>query len=353
LTIGLDLGDQWAHYCGLDASNRQVQEGRVALTVKGLKKQFPKGRPARIALEAGAQSAWVCRTLKALGHEVIVAQPRKLRLIYCNDKKCDRVDAAQLAKFARLDPTVLHPIEPRDLKTQVDLAIVEARALSVATRTKLINHVRGICKSNGVRLPSCSSESFARKVADDIPASLQEALKPMLDLLGHLSETIAHYDERLEEKCQGKYRKQTEAMRQIPGVGPVTALTFALRIGEPTRFKKSRLVGAFLGLRPRLDQSGKTDRQLGITKAGDKALRRLLVQAAHYTLGPFGPESDLRNWGLQMAARGGAAAKKRAVVAVARKMAVLMHRLWITGEVYEPLRQTHRRAARAVALTLP
>ena len=349
LTIGLDLGDEWAHFCGLDASKKKVLEGRVAMTDKALRKQFPKSRPARIALEAGAQSAWVCRLLKALRHEVIVAQPRKLRLIYCNDKKCDRIDAEQLATFARLDPTVLHPIEHRDLKTQADLATVEARALVVATRTKHINHVRGVCKSFGVRLPSCSTESFHRKVEKLIPPSLQEALNPMLQMLGQLTESIAGYDDAIATLCKKKYRKATGAMQQVAGVGPVVSLTFALKVGDEHRFKKSRLLGAWVGLRPRLDQSGKTNRQLGITRAGDAALRRLLIQAAHYTLGPFGPDSDLRTWGLKLAGQGNPRAKKTAVVAVARKLAVLMHRLWITGEVYEPLRQTARRAARQLA----
>lgn len=349
LTIGLDLGDEWAHFCGLDASKNKVLEGRVAMTDKALRKQFPKSRPARIALEAGAQSAWVYRLLKALGHEVIVAQPRKLRLIYCNDKKCDRVDAQQLATFARMDPTVLHPIELRDLKTQADLATVQARHVLVATRTKHINHVRGVCKSFGVRLPSCSTESFHRKVEKLIPPSLQEALNPMLQMLGHLTESIAGYDNVMETHCKVKYREATGAMQQVAGIGPVVSLSFALKVGDRDRFKKSRLVGAWVGLRPRLDQSGETNRQLGITKAGDAALRRLLIQAAHYNLGPFGPDSDLRRWGLKIAERGGARAKKIAVVAVARKLAVLMHRLWITGEEYEPLRQAKRRAAREVA----
>lgn len=349
LTIGLDLGDEWAHFCGLDASKKKVLEGRVAMTDKALRKQFPKSVRARIALEAGAQSAWVCRLLKALGHEVIVAQPRKLRLIYQNDKKCDRVDAEQLATFARLDPTVLHPIEHRDVKTQADLATVEARAHLVATRTKDINHVRGVCKSFGVRLPSCSSDSFHHKVEKLIPPSLQEALNPMLQMLGQLTKSIAGYDDVIETYCKKKYRQATGAMQQIPGVGPVVSLTFALKVGDEHRFKKSRLLGAWVGLRPRLDQSGETNRQLGITKAGDAALRRLLIQAAHYTLGPFGPDSDLRTWGLKLAGQGNARAKKIAVVAVARKLAVLMHRLWVTGEEYEPLRQAERRAARVVA----
>ena len=132
-------------------------------------------------------------------------------------------------------------------------------------------------------------------------------------------------------------------MRQVEGIGPLTALTFVLTLEDPYRFEKSRSVGAYLGLVPAIDQSGDRDPQKRITKEGDEMLRKLLVGSSHYILGPFGSDSDLRRHGEKIASRGGKNAKKRAAVAVARKLAVLLHRLWVTAEVYDPLHNTHRR----------
>ena len=127
-------------------------------------------------------------------------------------------------------------------------------------------------------------------------------------------------------------------LRQVPGVGALTALTYVLTLEDPARFADPRAVGSYLGLRPRQADSGDLSPQLHVTKAGDEMLRRLLVGAAHYILGPFGPDTDLRRWGLGLAARGGKRGKRLAVVAVARKLSVLLLRLWATGEAYEPLR---------------
>jgi transposase len=174
-------------------------------------------------------------------------------------------------------------------------------------------------------------------VSEHIPQDLRAALEPLLASIASMTETIRGYERRIEELGQTEY-PVTNRLRQVEGVGPITALTYVLTIDSPERFRRSRMVGAFLGLRPRRDQSGGSDPQLHITKAGDKTLRRLLVGSAHYILGPFGSDCALRRFGLALASRGGKNAKKRAVVAVARKLAVLLHRLWLTGEEYDPMR---------------
>jgi transposase len=138
-------------------------------------------------------------------------------------------------------------------------------------------------------------------------------------------------------------------LRQVEGVGPLTALTFVLTLEDPYRFEKSRSVGAYLGLVPASDKSGDRDPQRRISKEGDEMLRKLLVGSAHYILGPFGGDSDLRRHGEKIASRGAKNAKKRAAVAVARKLAVLLHRLWVTGEVYDPLYNAHRSQEREEA----
>jgi transposase len=163
-----------------------------------------------------------------------------------------------------------------------------------------------------------------------------------LEQIGSLTQRIRDYERRLETICQERY-PETELLRQVEGIGPLTALTFVLTLEDPYRFEKSRCVGAYLGLVPASDQSGDRDPQKRITKEGDEMLRRLLVGSAHYITGPFGSDSDLRRHGEKIASRGGKNAKKRAAVAVARKLAVLLHRLWVSGEVYDPLYNTHRR----------
>jgi len=337
LTIGVDVSDRFSRVCEIDAAGEIAAEARVATSDPALRRYFAGREPARVVIEVGPHSPWIARLLGELGHEVIVANPRRLRLIYANDRKSDRVDAEYLARVGRLDPSLLAPIEHRGAQTQADRALLRSRGLLVRTRTKLVSHVRGSVKAVGGRLPSCSTDSFPKKVVDDLPPELGPALMPILETIGEISRRIRDYDRQVETLSRERY-PETALLRQVDGVGPLTALCFVLTIEDPARFKKSRAVGAYVGLVPKQSDSGDAEPQLRITKAGDAMLRRLLVAAAHYNLGPFGNDSDLRRWGLKLAERGGANAKKRAVVAVARKLAVLLHRLWITGEVYEPLR---------------
>ena len=274
----------------------------------------------------------------------------KLRAIYHNPRKGDRADAEILARLARLDPKLLSPIHHRSPQAQADLAVLRSRDAIVRCRTLLINHARGIVKASGSRLPSCSADSFAHKVAPDIPEPLLPALAPVLDTVASLTQQIKSYDRKAEELCSQRY-PETKLLRRISGVGPLTSLAFILTLENPDRFRRSREVGPVLGLVPRRDQSGDQDPQLRITKTGDAYLRRLLVSSAQYILGPFGPDCDLRRWGLMLAERGGKNAKKRAVVGVARKLAILLHHLWKTGEAYDPfyLARQHDQASEAIS----
>jgi transposase len=191
----------------------------------------------------------------------------------------------------------------------------------------------------GARLPSSSSDAFAKKVATEIPPQASLTIQPLLCLIANLSEEIKFYDQRIEQLAGEKYM-HTKLLRQVTGVGPVTALAYVLTLETPLRFARSRDVGPYLGLVPKQEDSGDIQPQLGISKAGDRMLRKLLVGSAHYILGPFGPDTDLRRFGMKLYEHGGKNARKRATVAVARKLAVLLHRLWISGEVYRPLGYT-------------
>jgi len=210
----------------------------------------------------------------------------------------------------------------------------------------LVNHVRGAVKSFGHRLPKCPARSFHKRAPEHIPEALLPALGPVLEQIGSLTQRIREYDRQLETVSEEHY-PETQLLRQVEGIGPLTALTFVLTLEDPSRFEKSRSVSAYLGLVPSRDQSGDRDPQRRISKEGDEMLRKLLVGSAHYILDPFGKDSDLRRHGQKIASRGRKNAKKRAAVAVARKLAVLLHSLWISAEVCEPLGNIHRSGVRA------
>jgi len=344
MTVGLDLGDRFSSACALDTKSGELQrEWRVPTSRKGLAQHFERQRPMRIALEVGTHSPWVSRLLVSWGHQVLVANPRKVRLIAHSRRKSDRFDGRTLARLARLDPQLLSPVRHRGGECQQDLALLRARAALVRARTLLVNHVRGAVKSAGERLPSCSAASFTRQTSDAVPQQLRATLNPVLTVVATLTEQIHGYEDQLE--ALSDRHPQSAALRQIAGVGTLTSLAFVLTLEDPARFPDSRQVGAYLGLTPGTRQSGECDPQMHITKEGDPFLRQLLVQSAHYILGPFGPDCDLRRHGFKLAQRGGKAAKKRAAVAVARKLAVVLHRLWLTQERYQPLRELARTVA--------
>jgi transposase len=347
ITIGIDVGDQYSHFCELDAEGEIVKRGRVASTQAALEKAFGNKARSRIALETGTHCHWMCEVLTGLGCEVIVADARELKSISGSRRKNDPRDAEQLARLARADVRLLHPVRMRKRKTQQDRNVLQARDLLVGSRTQLICAIRGMVKSDGSRLGDCSAESFPEQVGASIPAGMRRALAPLLETLDVLNEKIRYYDQLVTHMAEEEY-PETCLLRQVSGVGPVTALYFRLVIEEAQRFRRSRDVGSYLGLAPKQQDSGESTPELRISKAGDEGARRLLVNCAHYILGPFGPDSDLRRWGLKLAARGGKNAKKRAIVAVARKLAVLLHRLLVSGEVYEPLRNSQA-AERAAA----
>jgi transposase len=332
-TVGVDLGDRFSHYCILNRDGEVMEEGRIRTSEEGFRQHWKGEARQRVVLETGTHSPWISRLLQGLGHEVIVANARKLRAISQNESKNDRQDAEMLARLGHSDPKLLRPIRHRSVERQRDLNLLRARDTLVRARTMLINAARGLVKSAGGRLPAASSEGFAAKVSAAVPAELAAATQPLLEQITALTAQIRGLDRTIEKLSQ-RY-PEIHILRTVPGVGPVIAAAYVLTLDGVEAVQHSRSVGAFLGLRPRQGQSGDSDPELNITKTGNTYLRRLLVQAAHYVLGRFGPDSALRRWGLKLAA-GGQRAKKRAVVAVARKLAVLLHHLWRTGQHYRP-----------------
>ena len=331
-TIGIDLGDKVSRYCVLDPAGEVVEEGSFRNQVSSIETHFA-GDPRRIALEAGAQSAWISRELKRLGHEVIVANPRQLKWITASDTKNDPVDARKLALLARADVRLLHPIEHRTAAQQAELSAIRARDAILRARTLLVNAARSMAKGFGLRLPPSITASFGARALAGLPPELHRALKDLLEPIDALSLKIKTYDQLIAELAA--HHPEIERLTSVTGVGTLTALTFMLTLGNAERFAHSRDVAGYLGLRPKQRQSGARDPQLGITKSGDGYLRKLLVQCSHHILGHWGKDSALRKWGLAKS-EGGKKATLRAIVGVARKLAVVLHRMWVTGEKFKP-----------------
>ena len=334
--VGCDVGDKTSEICVLNAEGAVVERKCAPTTLRGLVNSLAKYGRALVVVEVGTHSRWISQALTASGHRVIVANARQVRLIWKNRKKTDKADAYLLARLARFDVSLLAPVQHRSQAAQVDLAALRSRDALVRARVHLINHVRGMLKPNGIKATTCSTSAFAERVTEQVPAELVPALGPVLKVLGELNAQIAAQDKQIEQlaaACPIATR-----LSQIGSVGALTALAYRLTLEDPTRFKKSRVVASFVGLTPAKDQSGQRDPQKRISKAGDPFLRRLLVQCAHHLLGWQGRDCDIRRWGLGLAERGGKAGKKRAVVAVARKLAVVMHRVWVSGDAYQPFR---------------
>jgi transposase len=306
---------------------------------------FAKMPASRIAIEVGTHSPWVSRQLRSQGHEVIVANTHNVKLISQGVRKNDRIDARQLARLARMDPNLLSPIRHRGEQAQKDLAVIRARVELMEARTHLINSARGLVKPLGERLKNCDADQVSAALGSSLSESAQAVIRPLLKSVEEISEQIGKYDEQLEEVT--KRYPEAKLLQKVYGVGPLIALTYILTLEDAQRFEHSRDVGPYLGLTPRQHESGESQPELGISKAGDRLLRSLLVQGAHCLLRKGAPESDLWEWGMKKMGKGGKRAKKRAVVAVARKLAVLLHHLWATGEVYDP--HYNRKAAAAAA----
>ena len=288
----MDLGDKTSRYCVLDEQGEVAQEGSVATTKKGMLQVFGARKRCRSAMEVGTHSPWVSRLLSGLGHEVIVANARQVKLISQSSRKDDKLDARTRARLARIDPELLRPIRHRGEKAQHDLLAIRVRAALVEARTRLVNAARGFSKTAGERLPKCDADNLGTAHLEGLPEGLREGVKPLLEMVEALTEQIQESDQKIEPIARKDY-PETELLRQVSGVGPLIALTFVLTVEDPQRFAQSRDVGCYVGLRPKRSESGESQPQLRITKEGDRYLRKLLVQGAHYILGHRGPDTDL------------------------------------------------------------
>lgn len=359
--IGLDLGDQTSSYCVLDQTGEVTARGTVKTREADLIRVLGVYQGNQLAMEVGTHSAWVSRTLEGAGLQVLVANARKLRLITQSQHKNDEKDAEDLARLLRADPKLLSPIVHRSQEAQKDLTRIRARAGIVQARTKLINMARGLAKSMGKRLGRCAAEKMGVQQVEQWEPEMAELLRPVLTLIEACTLTIETYDEKIAENSEEKY-PDTKRLRQVPGVGALTATAFVLTLDDKHRIGKSRQMGPVLGLTPARRQSSASDPELRISKEGDRYLRSLLVQCAQWMLSRRGPDCELKRFGQRVAGidpqnpvtkkdNKSRKRKKIAVVAMARKLGVLLHRLWVSGEPYHPFyaTKTNRAGNRRVA----
>jgi transposase len=334
----MDMGDKNHKAVGLSEDGEAVCRDEVPCTPEGVRAYLKRHPGALLAVETGTHCRWVSRVGLELGHEVLVGNARKLRMIWDSSRKNDWNDAAMLARVARADKSLLSPVRLRGEGDQKLMRLVKSRDLLVKSRTGIVNQIRGFCKSEGVRLPKCSSESFAR-LEHEVCPPVRAVAKPLFAVLKELAKKIGVYDKMIAEGVRKLRGGEAALQDTITGVGPVTAAAFLAAVGDVSTFGSARDAGPYFGLVPKQDQSGETDKQLRITKEGNALVRRLLVTAANYIMGPFGKDSDLRRHGMRIAERGGKNARKRAKAAVARKLAVVMLAVLKGKTAYRPLRE--------------
>lgn len=341
--IGMDLGDKNHKAVRLSAGGDIVERAEVLCTPDAVRAYLELNPGALLVIETGTHCRWICRLACAMGHEVLVGNARKLRMIWASSRKNDWNDAEMLARVARADRKLLAPVRLRADGDQALMRLVKARDLLVRNRTGIVNEVRGFCKSEGQRLPKCSAESFER-MEHELPASVRAVARPLFAVLRELKKKIALYDKMLADMTRRLHPEELGLLEPIGGVGPVTAAAFLAAIGDCGTFGDARDAGPYFGLAPKQDQSGQTDRQMRISKEGNAVVRRLLVTAANHIMGPFGKDSDLRRHGLRIAERGGKNSRKRAKVAVARKLAVVMLAVLKSRTPYNPLKNSEAAA---------
>lgn len=343
--IGIDLGDKTNEVCILNNQGQTVDTFKIENNADAFTLLFKKYPKASYAIEVGSHALWIHDLAIACGVQMYVANPRKTNLIGSSKSKNDKVDAALLAKLLKSDPDLLFPVTLRDIKTQKDFCLVKSRDSLVSARGDLIRHIRGIIKPFGIILPdSVTVDNFHETITEHVSAKDFPAIPWLVESIKVMSKNIKVMDKQLNKLINTKYPEAIN-LQTIPGVGPITAISFLLIIGNPKRFNKSRIVGSYLGLVPKQNQSGSMDKSLGITKTGNPLLRRLLVNCAHRTLGVFGKDSQLRRFGEKiMGDTNNKIRKKKAVVAVSRKMAVLMHSMLISGHEFKNTVESKRKS---------
>jgi transposase len=333
--IGIDIGDKINFVCILNNKGEILFRKEISNTKEDMREYFQSIEKASIVFEVGSHSPWISRLLIADGHDVFICNPRKLAAVSQNLKKSDEEDSLMLAQLLLTGKHLLSQVHHANEDKMRDFLLIKSRKALVKCRTILINTSRGVVKSFGERIsPNLTANAFHKYAGDSLTSESNEKIKDLIEVIGKTTEQILLYEKNIDTLIQNKY-PVAQLLQSINGVGPLTSLTYVLTIDDPKKFPNSRTVGAFLGLVPRRDQSGNKDKQLPITKAGSKLLRSLLINCANYILSEKGEDNQIKRFGLKIRGDGTSKTKNnKAKVAVARKLSVIMHKLWITNKPF-------------------
>lgn len=329
--VGIDVHQKYSQVCELSLNGVVESECQIPTTRSSLNRWFGKRDDLRIVVESSGVSRWVVRVLKEMGHEVTVVNPRRVRLIAESTLKTDRIDAEVLARLSCFGEGLLPTVYQRSEESANVQTRLRVRSTLVRSKVAMVNSLKGSLRNRGYRLRGQAIRRvIANLVAMELPSELRQSLDPLVEALLEVDERLRAVNAEIREECQEN--RLLKRLQTVPGVGPVVSLAYVSWIDDPTRFRSSRQVGPYLGLRPKVRRSAEFEFRGRITREGNPELRRLLTQAAHCFLRTQ-QDSALKQWALDLEKRAG---KKKAIVALARKLAVLMHRLWVTGHDFEP-----------------
>jgi transposase len=330
---GLDLGKKSSHFCVVNEKRRVIEAGTVRNRVDTLFAVFGDLPPMRVVIEASTKAFWVADRLRDFGHEPVVVDPGRTKAIGAARIKHDKLDARVLAELCAAD-LLAEVDQPSEEQRWARMPVVVRDGL-VKSRVKLVTMVRSLLDSEGIELKNCATDAFVdavTDVSDKLPEAIWKAVAPALTAIHMLTEQIEDSSNMLEEAVSKD--EDAQLLMTAPGVGPIVALCYLMALRDPSRFASGRTVGAYLGLVPSLYQSGETYRRGRITKRGNRQARWALTVAANAILRPTTTRhSALREWGLTLVKRIG---RRKAVTAVARKLASVLWSMWRNRKPFEP-----------------
>lgn len=332
-TIGMDLGNKVHKIIGLNEHGKEVLRCEVENTKAAVEAFFKEHADATIAMETGTCCRWVSKLARLHCHDAIVGNARKLRAIWQSKQKNDWNDAHMIAALARASRELFHPVMLRDDEHHDLYQLIQLRDISVRQRTQTINAIRGMCKAAGDFVRKCDAQGLFRHL-EYIPETQAWKFRPLIERLGAIAENIQQYDWLIQDYADAHFKTQVALLRTIPGVGLITSCMFVALIQDPKNFGNPRDAGCYFGLTAGQDQSGDKDAPMHVTKAGNTQMRKLLVTAANYILRDSSPDSAIKRYGQRICARGGKIARRKAKIAIARKLSVVMMSMLQSGESY-------------------
>ena len=333
-TIGLDLGNTFTKAVGLDARGNVVLREDLHNDAETLKAFFEAHPGATVGMETGTHCRWIAALAASCGCDAVIGNARKLRLISESSRKNDWNDAESIARLCRFDRKLFHPVTLRDGEHHRLYQLLRQRDALVSMRTALVNQLRGFAKAGGTMLPRRDARSFL-SLRDSMPPEFLRDFKPLLKALEDLARRIAAAEAILGQFVRRHFRKMDERLQTVPGVGPVASAAFIALVPDPGRFKSAREAGPYFGLVPKQDQSGDGHRPCRITHEGSPFMRKTLVNAANALLKKSARDTALKRFGERLSRRGqGKVARRKAKVALARKLAVTMLAMMRRGEDY-------------------